>query len=311
MQKVLEYFSQSNLWDAMWNRRTIEQELEACDIHRPLRDLFLSYLPIGGKIVEAGCGLGKWVIYLNQRGYDILGIDNNELAVANLRDYDGSLRVELGDILDIHYPDSSFDAYISLGVVEHFEEGPLTALKEAYRVLKPNGVIFVSVPTVNVLRRIIRRPARRAINAFSMSLVILLSGWRQSKRGAILAAMRTITGALPERVLDVILRRKRSQYHFIEYRYSRSELESFLRQSGFEVIKTAPDDFYGSKDHAVGLVVDFPFLGAQNAVNFRLNHLGNLTSRLLLRISPWIACAQVLCIAKSQKTKPDASDGQL
>jgi SAM-dependent methyltransferase len=303
MQKVLEYFSQSDLWEAMWNMRTIEQELEACDIHRPLRDLFLSYLPKGGKIVEAGCGLGKWVIYLSRLGYDIVGIDNSELAVSNLKDYDGSLQVELGDILDIHYPDSSFDAYISMGVVEHFEEGPIPALKEAHRVLKPNGMIFVSVPTVNVLRRIIRRPVRRAINAFSMSLVILLSGWRQSKRGAILAAMRTITGALPERVLDVILRRKRSQYHFIEYRYSRSELENFLRQSGFEVIKTVPDDFYGSKDHAVGLVVDFPFLGARNGVNFELNPLGKLVSRMLNGISPWMSCSMVLCVAKCHKQK--------
>jgi SAM-dependent methyltransferase len=303
MQKVLEYFSQSDLWEAMWNMRTIEQELEACDIHRPLRDLFLSYLPKGGKIVEAGCGLGKWVIYLSRLGYDIVGIDNSELAVSNLKDYDGSLQVELGDILDIHYPDSSFDAYISMGVVEHFEEGPIPALKEAHRVLKPNGMIFVSVPTVNVLRRIIRRPVRRAINAFSMSLVILLSGWRQSKRGAILAAMRAVTGALPERVLDVILRRKRSQYHFIEYRYSRSELENFLRQSGFEVIKTVPDDFYGSKDHAVGLVVDFPFLGARNGVNFELNPLGKLVSRMLNGISPWMSCSMVLCVAKCHKQK--------
>jgi SAM-dependent methyltransferase len=302
MQKEFEYFSQSDLWDAMWNTRTMEQELEACDIHTPLRELFLSYLARGGKILEAGCGLGKWVIYLKRLGYDIVGIDNNELAVANLKDYDGSLQVELGDILDIHYPDNSFDAYISMGVIEHFEGGPLPALKEAYRVLKPNGVIFVSVPTVNVIRKLIKRPVRRAINAFPMSFGILRSGWSKSKRGALLAAMGTIKDILPERVLRILLRRKQRYYHFMEYKYSRSELESFLTQSGFEIIKTVPDDFYGSKDHAVGLVVDFPFLGARNGVNFRLNPVGKVISLTLNKISPWLACSMVLCIGRSLKS---------
>ncbi len=42
--------------------------------------------------------------------------------------------------------DKSIDAYISLGIVEHFQEGPHDALKEAMRVLKDNGVLIVSVP---------------------------------------------------------------------------------------------------------------------------------------------------------------------
>jgi ubiquinone/menaquinone biosynthesis C-methylase UbiE len=75
----------------------------------------------------------------------------------------------MGDILDIHYPDSSFDAYVSMGVIEHFEEGPGQALLEAHRVLKPDGLIFVSVPTVNTLRKVVRRPLRTLINALPMS----------------------------------------------------------------------------------------------------------------------------------------------
>ena len=78
-------------------------------------------------------------------------------------------------------------------------------------------------------------------------------------------------------------------------------MEGLLRQSGFEIIKTVPHDFYGSKEHAVGLVVDFPFLGARNGVNFQLNPLGRLISCTLNRISPWIACSSVLCVAKAQK----------
>ena len=155
MQKQFCYFSQSNLWGSLWTNRTIEHELETCDIHSPLKELFLSYLPVDGKILEAGCGLGRWVIFLKQHGYDIVGIDSNELAIAKLKDFDESLQVESGEVLGIHYPDNYFDAYISLDVVEHFEDGPNSALKEAHRILKPNGLIFVSVPTVNIIRKML------------------------------------------------------------------------------------------------------------------------------------------------------------
>jgi SAM-dependent methyltransferase len=299
-----DFEPECNLWDGVWTTRTIEQELDACDLETPARDLFLTYIPRGGRIIDGGCGFGKWVIYLKQRGYDIVGIDNNEIAIAKLKDFDGSLQVELGDILNIHYPDHSFDAYISMGVIEHFEEGPGQALKEAHRVLKPSGLIFVSVPTLNIMRTVIRRPCRILINALYLSLMMLKLNWRKSKRGAFLAAMGAMKNILPERVLRIVYRRKRRYYHFLEYRYSRSELERFLKRAGFEIIKTVPHDLYGTNGHAAGLAVDFPFLAAPNGVNFRLNRSGTLISQMLLKISPRVACSSVLCVARVIKDNP-------
>lgn len=296
---------QSNIWDGMWTARTIEQELEACDLETPARDLFLAYIPKGSRVIDGGCGFAKWVIYLKRLGYDIVGIDNNELAISKLKSYDSSLQVELGDILDIHYPDSSFDAYVSMGVIEHFEDGPLPALKEAYRVLKPNGLIFVSVPTVNTLRKVIRRPLRTLINALPMSFLALRSNWGKSKRTAFLLAAATIAGILPRRIISILvhilLPQKSWYYHFSEYRYSKSEVQSFLKQSGFEVIKTVPHDLFGARGHGAGLTVDFPFLAARNGVNFRLNPLGTLISQMFLKISPWVACSSVLCVGRALK----------
>ena len=308
MQKefYFDFEPESHLWDGMWTTRTIEQELEACDIETTARDSFQAYIPRGGRVIDGGCGFGKWVIYLKRRGYNILGIDNNEIAIAKLKDFDGSLQVELGDILDVHYPDSSFDAYISMGVIEHFEDGPLPALKEAYRVLKPNGLIFVSVPTVNTIRKLIRRPLRVFVNVLHSSLVSLRSNWSKSKRGALLAAMWTTTDIIPERALRALFRRTQRYYHFAEYRYSIAEVQNFLKESGFEIIKTVPHDFYGSKGHAAGLAVDFPFLADSKGANFQLNRLGRCISQASLKISPWIACASVLCVARALKDNSQA-----
>ena len=110
------------LWDGMWSIRTIEQELEATEIETAPRVMFLKYLKKNDKIVDAGCGFGKWVIYLHRLGYNIIGVDNSDRAINKLKEHDNSLPIEYGDILHFNYPDNYFDAYISMGVIEIISE---------------------------------------------------------------------------------------------------------------------------------------------------------------------------------------------
>lgn len=301
VQKEFYYDDQPEcaMWDTMWTTRTIEQELKACEMEGPPRELFMQFLSKKDRIIDAGCGFGKWVIYLHQRGYDILGMDSNELAVSKLREFDGTLKVEAGDILNTHYPDCSFDAYLSMGVVEHFEEGPQAALHEAYRILKPGGLIFVSVPTVNVVRRIYRRPLRHVVHSILRSMYAVKSQWGTSRSKAFFNAVDVL---VPEGVRRILSGGKGRYYHFTEYRYTRQELEGFLARAGFEVMKTIPHDFLDSRDHAIGLVLDFPFLGSlKREPNFKLNMVGKLVSRILDGISPWVACANIICVGRSLK----------
>lgn len=61
--------------------------------------------------------------------------------------------IKVGDVRKLEYPDDSFSAYISLGVVEHFPDGPEEILREAWRILRPGGLMVISVPRVSPLRR--------------------------------------------------------------------------------------------------------------------------------------------------------------
>jgi hypothetical protein len=157
----------------------------------------------------------------------------------------------------------------------------------------------VSVPTVNVIRRIYQRPVRNFVYSLLRALAILVRGLRGSRYGVLREAADVL---MPESVKRLLAGGKGRYYHFTEYRYTRSELENFLRQSGFEVVETRPHDFLGSRDHSIGLCLDFPFLRSFGRdANFKLNPIGKLVSLVLNGISPWIACSSVICAGRSLK----------
>ena len=116
--------------------------------------LFCHYLPRRGRTLEAGCGFGRIVIGLHARGYDVEGVDWASKTVKFAQDMYPDLPIRVGDVMRLDVPDGYYSGYISLGVIEHRREGPEPFLKEAYRVLEPGGVAFISVPYFNALRRL-------------------------------------------------------------------------------------------------------------------------------------------------------------
>jgi SAM-dependent methyltransferase len=143
-----------DFWSRHWSQIDIGRRMQIDRKDLFLLNIFHNYLPHNGKVIEAGCGLGQWVKILREEGYDIEGIDFSEETVRRTKRYDPSLSVRVGNILHLPYPDNHFAGCISLGVVEHLEEGPENALKEAHRVLSAKGTLLVSVPYINPLRKL-------------------------------------------------------------------------------------------------------------------------------------------------------------
>lgn len=147
-------------WEEYWNKTDIEKNLMDCDTDG-LLPILSKYLPQKGQILEAGCGLGKWVIYLSRRGYNIWGVDSYKGAIDVLKRFDKQLQVSVDSVEKLQIPANSISAYLSFGVVEHFEEGPQKALLEAYRILKKGGIAIVETPHDNYMRIIRRLIGRR------------------------------------------------------------------------------------------------------------------------------------------------------
>ena len=145
-------------WETHWKKFLKEVSLEEyCSAHmqnKTLLPIFEKHLPKEGKLIEGGCGIAPWVYVLQKKGYDIEGIDFAEDTINFVKSKYPDLPVRVGNVFNLDYPNDSVRGYISLGVIEHFEEGPQEILKDIYRVLTNGGVLICSVPYFNPLRRI-------------------------------------------------------------------------------------------------------------------------------------------------------------
>jgi len=141
-------------WDSNWESQQIEEAVRYCDVDY-LRPYFLKYFPREGRILEGGCGLGQYVIYYKKLGYDMTGVDFAEATVRKTKETFKDVTIQKGDVRSLDFKDGFFKAYFSGGVIEHFEEGPDSIIKEANRVLEDKGFFIVTVPHINLTRRII------------------------------------------------------------------------------------------------------------------------------------------------------------
>ena len=282
MRKIrrIETVGASYIWDREWDRESVEDTLKWNEGHDNIK-IYDEHLPPEGRIIAGGCGLGRFVIHYRKRGYNIIGIDNSSVALTKLKKYDAELPVMLGDLSRLPFPDNDFDAYISVGVIEHFEDGPQEILREAYRVIKIGGKLLIDVPVDNhfylFCERIFLRGLRKKVV-------------RRMTRNRII---RKFFGRPPFTL-------KKTEV-FDYYLYSKRELERFLVDTGFEVKATIPTC------HAVGLWRALLFLRSQKNKfddcwqnELCLNPLGRFILSLGNKVNPWLFPTMVMCIAEKQ-----------
>ena len=110
----------------------------------------------GMRILDAGCGEGRNLVYLLREGFEVWGVDESPDAIEQIRMLAAKLaprlskdRFSVGSVEKLPHGDASMDVVISSAVL-HFarNERQWTAMvDEMWRVLSPGGVFFSRLAT--------------------------------------------------------------------------------------------------------------------------------------------------------------------
>lgn len=106
----------------------------------------------GKKVLDIGCGAGRDAVVFVQNGLDYTGVDASEemLKIAKERAPQGTLKQM--DFYNLEFSDNVFDGFWAAASFLHVPKKDLTkVLAEAKRVLKPNGIGFISVKEKTVV----------------------------------------------------------------------------------------------------------------------------------------------------------------
>jgi 2-polyprenyl-3-methyl-5-hydroxy-6-metoxy-1,4-benzoquinol methylase len=97
-----------------------------------------------GKLLDVGCGSGRFLALLRRAGWQVSGIEPDPLAAAAARERYG-IEVLAGSIEAAGLPAHSFDAVVLSHVVEHVSD-PAALLAACRRLLRPGGRLALSTP---------------------------------------------------------------------------------------------------------------------------------------------------------------------
>ncbi|MFH1182135.1 MAG: class I SAM-dependent methyltransferase [Candidatus Woesearchaeota archaeon] len=192
----------------------------------------------GSKIIDIGCGRGNSTA-LFSKTYDVIGADLSRKFIAYAKKNYKGAKFRVCSALDLPFPDSSFDAAVSYGVIEHITDVP-KYLDEAMRVTKPGGCVIVVAPNLtSPLRPILAFFSAKGYVGFTSSRLqtfgwlVRSIGWSFSKWLA----------AKPRFIYRKPLLNASGPDADATYVSNPYDIKKYLISKGFEVVGLSPNTF--------------------------------------------------------------------
>jgi SAM-dependent methyltransferase len=111
----------------------------------PAADAFAAAVRPGGRVLDLGCGAGRDLRALAERGLRPLGLDYSETLAAHARTY-ASCPVVIADLRWLPFGEGTFDGVWAAASLLHLSRSEVTpALHGVRRVLRDGGFLFASV----------------------------------------------------------------------------------------------------------------------------------------------------------------------
>jgi ubiquinone/menaquinone biosynthesis C-methylase UbiE len=129
---------------------TIQEQFGQIDIYL-FDQLLKGRISPGMRILDAGCGSGRNLVYFLREGYEVYGADSDAESVESVRSLARAfepalpaLNFRVEPVEHMSFDDACADVVISSAVL-HFAAGDAqfeSMLMESWRVLKPGGLFF-------------------------------------------------------------------------------------------------------------------------------------------------------------------------
>jgi SAM-dependent methyltransferase len=263
-----------------WQVEAFDDLLKSCEWD-PLTPYVHKYFTPPGPVLEAGCGSGRFVKYLHDRGFDCRGIEFNAETVRNIRVKWPQLQIVQGDVLEMPYAEATFAGVLAIGLIEHFEDGPERVLAEIRRVLKPGGSALITVPCLNGLRRL-KGPLCGITHMVRVNPLV-----------------RQMFNKKKHQRWGCNLYRRRFRYHvwpewgdFYEYRFTPSQFERILCDARLRILESLPIHQVDGLYHEFGRL----FARYENC-RFVMYPQGRVLNSILSRI-PFFHNHMHLCVVR-------------
>ncbi|MCD6233205.1 class I SAM-dependent methyltransferase [bacterium] len=170
--------------------------------------LFNDYIQEGDKVLDLGCGNGRFYSLLKTKGIDYIGVDVSEELVKIARKRYSGANFQVADALNLPFSDNYFNKVYSIALLHHIpsEKMRLKFLRETRRVLMEGGLFILTV-------------------------------WQIREKKSIALIFKSIIARLQGRLdLKDSLRfwGKKAMIYF--HSFSRRELKKLAERSGFKIL---------------------------------------------------------------------------
>jgi 2-polyprenyl-3-methyl-5-hydroxy-6-metoxy-1,4-benzoquinol methylase len=104
----------------------------------------------GKRVLDIGCGQGVFLEMMRDRGFEVCGVELGEESSRIARER--GLNVITGDLSSLDAEKESFDAVLMSHLMEHVDD-PVALLESVRDLLKPGGVVLISLPNYRCIER--------------------------------------------------------------------------------------------------------------------------------------------------------------
>jgi len=146
----------------------------------------------GDKILDLGCGNGRFLQIIGEKDIEYFGVDNSEELIRIAREKYPNHNFQTADALSLPFSDNFFDKVYSIAVLHHIpsEEFRIQFLKEARRALKPGGLLILTVwnlwQTKTAWKILIKDTALKFLGRLKLDFKDILYPWKNPKGGIII-----------------------------------------------------------------------------------------------------------------------------